>query len=112
MTRDFKGHKNYYEAGFAIGDLLAIYCFDTPNASLMELLADVPATYTDCGLKDQKIKITAVTLGATPTKGVKDSINVVGSLNEDVEMKSVDINVTLSGAPLHKESIPKTDIYS
>jgi hypothetical protein len=27
-------------------------------------------------------------------------------------MKSVDINVTLSGAPLHKESIPKTDIYS
>jgi len=52
MTGDFKGHKNYYEAGFAIGDLLAIYCFDTPNASLMELLADVPATYTDCGLKD------------------------------------------------------------
>jgi len=46
------GDNNYYEAGFAIGDLLAIYCFDTPNASLMELLADVPATYTDCGLKD------------------------------------------------------------
>jgi hypothetical protein len=52
MKDDFQGHKNYYEAGFAIGDLLAVYCFGTPNVSLFELLADVPADYTDCGLKN------------------------------------------------------------
>jgi len=31
MTKDFNAHENYYEAGFAIGDLLAIYSFGTPN---------------------------------------------------------------------------------
>lgn len=33
-------------------------------------------------------------------------------MTQDEEMKSVDISVTLSGAPLHKESIAKTDVYS
>lgn len=57
-VNDFRGHRNYYEAGSKIGDVMAIYCFG--KTEMLTLLASVPATWTDCGLPDMKIKVSDV----------------------------------------------------
>ena len=68
-------------------------------------------TFTNCGGAADPIKVTAVTIGATPTKGGDNSITITGSVAGHLELKEVDLKVLLNGSQLHTETIPKTDVY-
>ena len=71
----------------------------------------VPISHTNCGAESDPIKVSGVTVGATPTKGGANSITIAGTVSGHLELKEADLKVLLNGSPLHTETIPKTDVY-
>lgn len=74
-------------------------------------LQGVPISFSNCGGASDPVKITSVTVGATPTKGADNTLTVTGTVSGHLELKEADLKVLLNGSQLHTETVPDSQVY-
>lgn len=103
---------DYFSAGKALGDVVRIF-FDIQSASTVNLLSlgSVNWPFKNCGGSSDPLTVNAVNLDSQPSKGAAEGIQIVGTLNNPVTLKQVQIVTALNGTPLNTQYDPNTNSY-
>ena len=108
---------NATQAGTSLGELLKIFFnIDKNYAGLSEiapkavsflrkaLLSSINWPFTNCGKGSDLLQFTQVTLDSQPSKGNPEGINLVGTANDQVSTKQVEIKTLLNGNVLNTQT--------
>lgn len=108
---------NATQAGNALGELLKIFFnIDKTSAGLIEIaskavsflrkvgLSNIDWPFTNCGKDSDILQFTNVNLDSQPSKGNPEGINILGTANDQVSTKQVEIKTLLNGNVLNTQS--------
>jgi hypothetical protein len=104
---------DYFGAGKSLGDVIRIFFDIKPKATLTNLLSlgSVNWPFTNCGSGSDPLTVSSVALDSQPSKGSAEGINILGTLNNAVTLKQVQIVTYLNGTPLNTQYDPNTNSY-
>ena len=109
-------NQSFFSAGYDLGSIVHLI-LSGPDSSLVSYISEeitrlgaVNWPFTTC-TSDGAIQLSSLTLDAQPSKGNLEGINLVGTSNNAVSLKQVQITTLLNGTPLNTQYDANTKSY-